>query len=61
MAQFKNIEGMLTDLMTAKDDTKLYEESSFFLNNSFEFQVQCLTTANWPNYKQFKIPMPMNI
>lgn len=30
MAQFKNIEGMLTDLMTAKDDTKLFEESKFF-------------------------------
>jgi len=30
MAQFKNIEGMITDLMTAKEDTKLFEESSFF-------------------------------
>jgi hypothetical protein len=24
---------------------------------AMEFQVQCLTTANWPGYKQLKVQM----
>lgn len=58
LAQIKMLEGMIADLMMAKGEIKEYEETNAFKNNVFEFQVQCLTTANWPTYKQFKIPMP---
>ena len=58
LAQIKMLEGMIADLMTAKSEIKEFEETNAFKNNTIEFQVQCLTTANWPTYKQFKIPMP---
>jgi hypothetical protein len=54
----KRLEGMMSDLAQAKTEIKAYEETNAFQQQTIEFQVQVLTTANWPNYKQFKIPMP---
>ena len=61
MAQIKNLEGMMADIQTAKEEAKAYEETMSFKQQTFDYKVQCLTTANWPTYKSIEVPLPPHI
>ncbi len=62
---------MLSDLALAKDEIKQFEQAQLQKQEMsggqeggakpMEFQVQCLTTANWPAYKQLKVAMPPHV
>ena len=67
MQQMNQMQGMLQDYQAAKEEAKEFDT---FVENSpnaelghvnFDFQIQCLKTANWPSYMDIKLQMPAQI
>lgn len=63
LQQVNKIQGMITDLTTAKDVSNAYNEYRQHnpKANSLDFTCQVLTTANWPSYKLMKVSIPLQL
>ena len=54
---------MLTDYLGQKEEAKEFNTFSAAQplaapESNFDFQIQCLKTANWPNYLAINMQMP---
>jgi cullin 1 len=61
LQQVNKIQGMITDLTTAKDVSNAYNDYKLQnpKANGLDFRCQVLTTANWPSYKLMKVSIPI--
>lgn len=61
----KKLEGMLTDLSLAQDESKKFaqfcEQNEQLQKNGVDFNITILTTSYWPTYKTFDIQIPREI
>lgn len=60
----KKLEGMLTDLSLANEESKKFlasSESNSELQTNVDFNVTILTTSYWPSYKTAELTIPREL
>ncbi len=57
----KKLEGMLSDLNSATEESKQFSEHLHKHPQPFDFNVTVLTSSHWPTYKTFEITIPREI